>query len=119
MKRDVADFVSRCMTCQLMKAEHQRPARQLQSLPIPEWKWEHIRMDFVSGLPKALGSQDTIWVIVDRLTKSAHFLPMHNNQNVESLVKLYVREIVRLHGITLTIVSNRDSRFTSRFWGSL
>ena len=119
IKRDIADFVSRRMTCQLVKAEHQWPAGQLQSLPIPEWKWEHVTMDFVSRLPKALGGQVTIWVIVDRLTKFVHFLPIHNNHNVESLDKLYVREIVRLEGIPLTIVSDRDARFTSRFWGSL
>ena len=70
-------------------------------------------MDFVSRLPKILGGQDTVWVIVDRLTKSAHFLPIRNNQNVESLGKLYVREIVKLHGVPLIIVSDRDPRFTS------
>ena len=70
-------------------------------------------MDFISGLPKAMGVQDTIWVIIDRVTNSAHFLRVHNNQNVENLGKLYVREIVRLHGVPLTIMSDRGPRFTS------
>src|ERR1700733_323156 len=93
MKKDVAQFVARCMTCQLIKAEHQRPAGQLQPLPIPEWKWEHVTMDLVTGLPKSSTGQDAIWVIVDRLTKSAHFLPIKTTQNAESLGRLYVREI--------------------------
>ena len=73
MKREIADFVARCLVCQQVKAEHQRPAGLLQSLPIPEWKWEHITMDFVSNLPRTQKGHEAIWVIVDRLTKSAHF----------------------------------------------
>ena len=65
MKRDVAEFVSRCLVCQQVKAEHQRPSRTLQPLPIPEWKWEHITIDFVVGLPRAQGGYDAIWVIVE------------------------------------------------------
>ena len=79
MKRDVAEFVSRCLVCQQVKAEHQKPSKTLQPLPILEWKWEHITMDFVVGLPRAQGGYDVIWVIVDRLTKSAHFLAIRNN----------------------------------------
>lgn len=74
IKKDVVEFVSRCLTCQLVKAEYQRPSGLLQSLEVPEWKWEHIAMDFVCGLPKTSKGYDSIWVIVDRLTKSAHFL---------------------------------------------
>ena len=74
MKRDIIEFVSRCLTCQQVKAEHQKPAGLLQSLPIPQWKWERITMDFVVGLPRFRSGHDTIWVIVDRLTKSAYFL---------------------------------------------
>ena len=76
MKKDVAQHVARCDTCQRIKIEHQRPIGKLQPLEIVEWKWEHITMDFVTGLPRGLTGNDTIWVIVDRLTKSAHFLPM-------------------------------------------
>ena len=80
-----------------MKAEHQRPIGSLQPLFIPEWKWEHITMDFVTGLPRTLGGNNTIWVIIDRLTKSAHFLPMKVNFSMDRLTSLYVREIVRMH----------------------
>ena len=76
MKRDIAQFVAQCVMCQQVKVEHQRPAGSLQPLVIPKWKWEHITMDFVIGLPRTLGGNNAIWVIVDRLTKSAHFLPM-------------------------------------------
>ncbi|KAI3696894.1 hypothetical protein L6452_29499 [Arctium lappa] len=116
MKLDVARYVERCVTCSQVKAEHQRPYGSLQSLEIPEWKWEHITMDFVTKLPKTLRGHDTIWVIVDRLTKSAHFLPMRETLPMDKLAKLYIDEVVSRHGIPLSIVSDRDSRFTSNFW---
>ena len=93
MKKDVAEFVYRCLICQQVKAEHQRPARLLQSLPIPQWKWEKITMDFVVGLPRCQSGYDAIWVIVDRLTKSAHFLPMKNSDSIEKLAELYVKRL--------------------------
>ena len=83
------------------------------------WKWEKITMDFVTGLPRTQRQHDAIWVIVDRLTKSAHFLPVNVEDSLEKLAKLYLDEIVRLHGVPLSIVSDRDPRFTSRFWPSL
>ena len=119
MKKDVAEFVSRCLTCQKVKAEHQRPSGLMQKIGIPQWKWEAITMDFVVGLPKSAKGNDSIWVIVDRFTKSAHFLPIKKKQSVESLTKVYVDSIVRLHGISRSIISNRDSRFTSRIWQGL
>ena len=119
MKREIAGFVARCLTCQQVKIEHQRPAGPLQPLEIAEWKWEHITMDFVCGLPRSARGNDAVWVIVDRLTKSAHFLPMRMTDSVDKLSRLYVREIVRLHGVPVSIVSDRDPRFTSRFWDSL
>ena len=85
MKREIAQFVSRCLVCQQVKAEHQKPARTLQPLPILEWKWEHISMDFVSRLPRTSRKHDAVWVVVDRLTKSAHFLPIRMTQSLESL----------------------------------
>jgi ribonuclease HI len=115
MKKDIANFVSRCLTCQQVKAEHQRPAGPLQSMEIPQWKWEHITMDFVTGLPKTRKKHDMIWVIIDRLTKSAHFLAIHKTQSLEELTRLYIDEIIRLHGIPVSIISDRDSRFTARF----
>ena len=119
MKRDVAEYVSKCLTCQQVKAEHQAPAGKLKPLTIPEWKWERIAMDFVYGLPKTPRKKDAIWVIIDRLTKSAHFLPIRWGSSLEYLAKEYVNEIVRLHGVPVSIVSDRDPRFTSRFWMSL
>jgi hypothetical protein len=119
MKREVAQFVERCLTCQRVKAEHQRPAGMLKPLIIPEWKWEHITMDFVTGLPKTVTGLDAVWVVVDRLTKSAHFLPIKMTYGMDRLAKEYVNEIVRLHGVPVSIISDRDPRFTSRFWQSL
>ena len=119
MKRDVVDYVAKCLTCQQVKAEHQRPAGLLQPLDIPEWKWEDITMDFVEGLPKTVGQHDSIWVIVDRYTNSVHFLPIRTIYIVDQCAYLYVREIVRLHGAPRSIVSDRDPTFTSKFWGSL
>jgi hypothetical protein len=85
MKRDVAEYVSQCLSCQQVKAEHQRPAGLLQPLSIPEWKWDQIAMDFVIGLPRATSGQDAIWVIVDRLTKSAHFVPYKTTDSMQKM----------------------------------
>ena len=115
MKREIAEWVSRCDTCQRVKAEHQRSSGLLQPLEIPEWKWEHIAMDFVVGLPRTKANHDTIWIVIDRLTKSAHFLPINEKFSLEKLVQLYWKEIVVRHGVTVSIVSDRDPRFTSRF----
>ncbi|PSR88443.1 Transposon Tf2-6 polyprotein [Actinidia chinensis var. chinensis] len=118
MKKDITEFVARCLTCQQVKTEHQKPAGLLQPLPIPQWKCEHIT-DFVVGLPKTATGFDSIWVIVDRLTISAHFLPVKVTFSLDKYAKLYVNEIVRLHGAPVSIVSDRDPRFTSRFWPNL
>ena len=119
MRKDVAEFVARCLTCQQVKIEHQAPTERLRPLAIPEWKWEKIAMDFVMGLPKTPRQHDAIWVVVDRLTKAAHFLPIRQTDTLDKLARIYIKEIVRLHGITLSIVSDRDPHFTSRFWQSL
>ena len=119
MKRDVTEYVSKCLTCQQVKAEHQVPTGLLNPLPIPQWKWDNITMDFVSGLPLTQQKHDSVWVIVDRLTKSAHFIPVRIDYSMDRLAELYVDEIVRLHGVLLSIVSDRDSRFTSKFWKEL
>ncbi|KAJ4706492.1 putative Retrotransposon protein, Ty3-gypsy subclass [Melia azedarach] len=119
MKREIAEFVSRYLICQEIKAEHQRPVGLSQPLSIPEWKWEHITMDFVMGLPRTQRGHDSVWVIVDRLTMSAHFLPFKSAYSMDKMASLYVNEIVRFHGAPVSIVSDRDPRFTSRFWPSL
>ena len=119
MKKEIADFVSRCLTCQQVKAEHQKPAGKIQPLPIPVWKWYKITLDFVTRLLRTRRQHDAIWVIVDRLTKLAHFLKVSNDDPLDKLAQLYVEEIVRLHGVPISIVSDRDPRFTSIFWSSL
>nr|GEV49793.1 hypothetical protein [Tanacetum cinerariifolium] len=99
MKVDIAAFVSKCLTCAKVKAEHQKPSSLLQQPKIPKWKWEKITMDFVSGLPRTTSGHDSILVIVDRLTKSAHFLPIKKTDSIEKLAQLYLKEIVCRHGV--------------------
>nr|GEZ87393.1 hypothetical protein [Tanacetum cinerariifolium] len=102
-----------------VKAEHQRPSGLLVQPEIPVWKWDNIAMDFVTKLPKSPQGYDTIWVIVDRLTKSAIFAPMRETDPLEKLVKLYLKEVVARHGIPISIICDRDPRFASRFWRTL
>ncbi|GJX70062.1 putative reverse transcriptase domain-containing protein [Tanacetum coccineum] len=119
MKKDIVVYASKCLTCLKVKAEHQRPSGLLQQPEIPEWKWEGIGMDFVTKFPRTSSGHDTIWVIIDRLTKFAHFLLMHEDYKMERLARLYLNEIVVRHGVPISIISDRDSRFTSRFWQSM
>ena len=119
MKRDVSEFVTKCMVCQNVKEEHQVPSGLLQPIKIPEWKWDRITMDFVVELPVTGREYNSVWVMVNRLTKSAHFLLVRTDYSLNKLAELYIKEIVRLHGIPISIISDRDSRFTSRFWGNL
>ncbi|GKA52390.1 putative reverse transcriptase domain-containing protein [Tanacetum coccineum] len=102
-----------------VKVGIQWPSGLLQQPEIPVWKWEGIAMNFVTKLPRTSSGHDTIWVIVDRLTKSAHFLPMREDYKMERLARLYLNEIVARHGVPISIISDRDSRFTSRFWQSM
>ena len=119
MKAEIARYVSKCLTCSKVKAEYQKPSGLLQQPEIPQWKWERITMDFVTKLPKTAGGYDAIWVIVDRLTKSAHFIPIRETYSMDQLTRLYIKEIVSKHGAPVSIISDRDSRFTSNFWQSL
>jgi hypothetical protein len=119
MKQDIAKYVSLCDTCQIVKSEHQRPAGLLQPLKIPKWKWEEIGMDFIVGLPRTQAGYDSIWVIVDRLTKVAHFLPVKTTYSGAKLAELYMSRIVCLHGVLKKIVSYRGCQFTSKFWEKL
>ena len=96
----------KCLTCQQIKAEHQRPAGTLQSLKITKWKWEQVRMDFVSRLPRTRQGHDSIWVIVDRLTKSAYFITVRTTYTMDKLVELYIQNILRLHEVSCSIVSD-------------
>jgi hypothetical protein len=115
MKRETAKYVSECDTCQRVKADHLRPAENIQPLSIPEWKWEDICMDFIVGLPRTSHGYNSIWVIVDRLTKSAHFIYISTTQRVRQYAEIYLSHIVRYHDITKTIISNRGSIFVARF----
>ncbi|KAA0046107.1 pol protein [Cucumis melo var. makuwa] len=99
-----------------VKAPRQKPAGLLQPLSVPEWKWENVSMDFITGLPRTLRGFTVIWVVVDTLTKSAHFIPGKSTYTATKWAQLYMSEIVRLHGVLVSIVSDRDARFTSKFW---
>ncbi|WVZ89245.1 hypothetical protein U9M48_035671 [Paspalum notatum var. saurae] len=119
MKRAVAEYVAICDTCQRVKAEHQRPAGLLQPLKVPEWKWKEITMDFIVGLPRTQKGYNSIWVVVDRLTTVAHFIPVNTTYSGAKLAELYISRIVCLHGVPKRIISDRGSQFTSRFWEQL
>ncbi|CAN4125040.1 unnamed protein product [Withania somnifera] len=119
MKKDIADYVSKCLNCRRVKYEHRRPGGLMQRLPIPEWKWERVTMDFVSGLPRTSRCFDSIWVIVYRPTKSRHFIPTHSSYSAERPARIYIREVVRLHGVPISIISDRGTRFTSKFWRAI
>nr|GEV70104.1 putative reverse transcriptase domain-containing protein [Tanacetum cinerariifolium] len=119
MKKDIAMYVSKCLTCSKVKAEHQKPSELLQQPEIPEWKWEKITMDFINKLPRTRSGHDSIWVIVNRLTKSAYFLAIREDYKTEKLERLYINEIIVRHDVPVSIISDRDSYFTSRFWKSL
>jgi hypothetical protein len=116
MKRDVDEYVALCDTYQRVKAENQRPAGLLQPLHVPEWKWEEIAMDFIVGLPGTQSGYDSIWVIVDRLTKIAHFIPIKITYSGPQLVDLYMSRIGCLHGVPMKIVSDKGTQFTSKYW---
>ena len=118
MKRHVGDFVRQYLTCQQVKVENQKPAGLLQPLEVAEWKWEHVTMDFVTHLPRTPQRHYSVWVIVDWITNWAHFLALRMTFTLERLCRLYIREIVRLHGVLVSIVLDRDLRFTTHFWKS-
>jgi hypothetical protein len=119
MKIEIARYVARCDTCKRVKAIHLNAAGPLQSFPIPTWKWEDISMDFIVGLPRTAKGYDSMWVIVDRLMKIAHFLPVKTVHRVDVYAQLYIACILSLHGVPKTIVSDRGPQFVSKFWEEL
>ncbi|GJV47329.1 putative reverse transcriptase domain-containing protein [Tanacetum coccineum] len=119
MKKDIAMYVSKCLTCSKVKVEHQKPSGLLQQPKIPKWKWMNITMDSINNLPRTSSGHDSIWVIVDRLTKSAHLLAIYKDYKIERLARLYINEIVARHDVHVLIISDRYIYFTSRFWQSL
>ena len=94
MKRDISWYMERCLTCRKVKAKHQKPHGKIQPLDIPMWKWKYITMDFITKHPRTAHGVYLIWVIMDRLTKSAHFIPIQDNISTEKLVEIYKREVV-------------------------
>jgi hypothetical protein len=119
MKQDIIEYFALCDVCNRVKAEHQKPAGLLQPLPIPEWKWDNAGMDFITGFPRTRSGYDSIWVVVDRLTKVAHFIPVKTTYTSARLAKIYMNRIVCLHGVPKSIVSDRGTQFTSHFWCQL
>jgi hypothetical protein len=119
MKIEIARYVARCDTCRHVKAVHMKTGGPLQSLPIPTWKWEDISMDFILGLPKTAKGFYSIWVIIDRLTKIAHFMPVKTKYPVVAYAELYIARILSLHGVPKTIVSDRGPQFVSKVWSDL
>ncbi|GKF32626.1 reverse transcriptase domain-containing protein, partial [Tanacetum coccineum] len=104
------------LTCAKVKAEHQKPSSLLVQPKRPQWKWDNITMDFVMKLPKSSQGCDTIWMIVDRLTKSVILVPMRETNPMEKLARMYLKEVVIRHGMPISIICDRDSRFALNFW---
>jgi hypothetical protein len=115
MKHETAHYVSECDTYRKVQADYMKPRGLLQPLSIPDWKWDDISMNFIVGLPLTAHKYDLIWVIVDRLTKSAHFISVHTKYQVEKYVKIYIARVLCLHGVSKTIVSDRGSQFVACF----
>jgi hypothetical protein len=116
MKKEVVNFIARCIECQKVKIEHKHLVGLLQPMPLPEWKWEVVTMDFITKLPRTAKKHDSIMVVVDKLKKDAHCIPVKSAHKAANIANIYMRQIAKLHGVPKTIVSDRDSKFTSNFW---
>ena len=119
MKKDALKYTKQCLICQKVKAERIKILGKLQPLDIPKMKWECISMDFIIGLPKVVGNFDSIFVVVDKLTKVAHLIPTRTTATASDVAQLFVKEIVRLHGVLARIISDRDVKFSSKFWRAM
>jgi hypothetical protein len=116
LKKEIVEYIAICMECQKVKAEHKHPAGLLQPLPIPEWKWDVVTMDFITRLPRTSKKHYSIMVVVDKLTKATHFIPLKTTHRAADVADIFLKEVSRLHGIPKTIMSDRDPKFTSNFW---
>jgi hypothetical protein len=119
MKKDIVDYLDKCVECQQVKIKHMHPTGLLHHLPIPEWKWEMISMDFITKFPKSTRQNDAIMVVVVKLRKVSHFIHVKSTCKAIDIANIFMKEIFRLHGIPKEIISNRDTKFTSSFWKSL
>jgi hypothetical protein len=119
MKNETVEYLSKCLDCQQVKAKHQHLIGLLQPMPIPEWKWEIISIDFITGLPKTQRKNDSIMVVIDKLSKSTHFIPVKSTYKEINFAKIFMKENFRLHGIPKMVISDRDVKFTSNFWKEL
>ena len=119
MKRDIGEYISRCMKCQQVKVEHQHPAGLLQPFPILEWKWEVISMDFTTGFPMTMKQHDLIMVVLHKLKKESHFILVKSTYKADAIEKIFMKDIFRLHGFPKALTSDMDTMFTSNFLKSL
>ena len=115
MKKRMANYLARCLECQHVKVEHQHPVGLLNPLPILEWKWETVSMDFIIVLPRTKYQHDSIMVVVDTLTKAAHFIPVQSTFGTTQVENVFIKEIVKLHGVPKMIISDRDEKFIAAF----
>jgi hypothetical protein len=115
MKKEITEYIAKFLECQKVKAEHRHPAGLVHPFPIPEWKWEVVSMDFITKFPRTRKQHDYIMVVVDKLTKATHFIPMKITHKETNVADIYMREVTRLHGIPKTLVFDRDPKFTSNF----
>jgi hypothetical protein len=115
MKKEVVGFIAIFLECQKVKVDHKHPASLLQSLPILEWKWEVVTMNFITKFHRNTEQHHSIMVVVDKLTKDAHFIPVDSTHKAANIIDIYMREIARLHGVPKTILSNKDPKFTLNF----
>jgi hypothetical protein len=119
MKRKIIEYIAKLLECQRFKVEHRHPTKLLQPLPIPQWKWEVVTMDFITGFPRTSNQHDAVMVVVDKLTKATHFIPIKVTHKETNVVDIYMREVARLHDTPKTIVFDRDPKFNSNFWKGL
>jgi hypothetical protein len=115
MKKEVVECIVKCLECQKVKTNQRHPVGFLHLFPILEWKWEVVTIDFITKLPRIAKQHDSIMMVVDNLTKVAHFIPAKLTHKETKIVDIYMKEIFRLHGVPKEIVSNKDPKFTSNF----
>ena len=113
MKNELAEYIAKCFECQQVKIEHQHPAGLLQPFPIPSWKWETISLNFITGLPRNQNLNDSIMVVIDKLSKAAHFILVKTTYKDANIADIFMKQIFRLHGIPKVIISNKDPKFTA------